>query len=86
MQSTEADRADLRLRARVRLARRVLDREVAWGASPHHSRELALRVEQLTSAPERHALAACLENILAAAERSGTVSRSQAMIVCSGMI
>jgi hypothetical protein len=92
MQSTEADRADLGLRARVRLARRVLDREIARGASPRDSRELALRVDQLTSAPERHTLAACLENILAAAEEcradpgSRVVLDHAAVIVARGEI
>jgi hypothetical protein len=56
-----------RLRLRVRLARRVLDDRLAAGGQVDGSVALSLRATQLTSAPERRAVAAALEHILDAA-------------------
>jgi hypothetical protein len=54
-----------RLRARLRL--RVLDREIAGGLLDGDAAR-TLRARQLTSDAERHGVAACLANILDAAD------------------
>lgn len=60
--------ADWRLRLRVRAARRSLDREIAQGASLVDDPARAVRARQLRSSSERRAIAACLANILDAAQ------------------
>lgn len=61
-------RGQRRLPLRVRLRRQVLDREIAAGLRPDEDRARALRAQQLVGAPERQGIAACLENILDAAD------------------
>lgn len=58
----------LGLRLRVRLDRRVLDREIARGLDSEQGAARALRVRQLTSLSERRCIAASLAHILEAAE------------------
>jgi len=53
---------------RVRLGRRILDREIAEGAGLDDSPVRAARARQLSSLEERRAVAACLEHILDAAD------------------
>ena len=61
-----------RLRARVRLTRRRLDREIAAGASIDQPPARALRARQLRSEPVRRTIATLLIRILEAAdERQG---------------
>jgi len=54
----------LRLRLRLALRRRVLDREIAAGLPAIEDPARALRAEQLTSRPERRCVAACLTCLL----------------------
>jgi hypothetical protein len=56
------------LRLRVRIRRHVLDRELASGLQPESDVARALRARQLTSRYERCCVAACLANILEAAD------------------
>jgi hypothetical protein len=63
---------DWRLRLRVLVGRRGLDREIAEGACLDGTPARALRARQLTSASGRHAIAGCLANILDAAEECHT--------------
>ena len=56
------------LRLRVRIRRHVLDRELASGLQPESDAARALRARQLTSRYERCFVAACLANILEAAD------------------
>lgn len=56
------------LRFRVLLRRRALDREIARGLPLEADAERALRARQLTSRSERCCVAACLANILEAAD------------------
>ena len=56
------------MRLRVRIRRRVLDREIASGLLADSDAARSLRAEQLTSVRERRGVAACLANILAAAD------------------
>jgi hypothetical protein len=55
-------------RIRARVHRRVIDREIAAGAAVDADPARALRAEQLTSVAERRGVAACLWNILEAAD------------------
>ncbi len=57
----------LRSRLRARLRQRVLDREIAVGLLDGDPAR-TLRASQLTGDAERHALAACLANIIDAAD------------------
>ena len=66
--SGEAASAQLSARIRLRLHRRVLDREIAAGAHAHGDPARALRALQLTGATERLRVAASLGNILDAAD------------------
>jgi hypothetical protein len=60
--------SDRSLRLRVRLRRRVLDREIAAGLSAGGDAARALRARQLTCARERWCVAVCLANIVEAAD------------------
>jgi hypothetical protein len=53
---------------RVRLRQRVLDREIAAGLRIDDDAARALRARQLTGSTERRQIAACLANILEAAD------------------
>ena len=64
----EAASAQLGARIRLRLHRRVLDREIAAGAAVRTDPVRALRALQLTGATERLRVAASLGNILEAAD------------------
>ena len=64
----EWESSQLAARLRVRLHRRVLDREIAAGAPLDSDPARALRALQLTGAPERRRIARCLANILEAAD------------------
>ena len=66
--SGEAAPAQLSTRIRVRLHRRVLDREIAAGAGVDADPARALRALQLTGPSERRCVAALLGNILEAAD------------------
>ena len=66
--SGEAAPAQLSARIRVRLHRRVLDREIAAGAVVDADPARALRALQLTGPSERRCVAASLGNILEAAD------------------
>jgi hypothetical protein len=59
---------DWRLRLWVLVGGRVLDREIAAGACVDVNPARVLRARQPSSAPERRAIAACLANILDAAD------------------
>lgn len=52
----------------MRLRRHVLGREIAAGLRPEEDQARALRAQQLVGAPERRGIAACLGNILDAAD------------------
>lgn len=60
--------SDRGLQLRVRLRRRVLDREIAAGIRPDGDPARALRAEQLRSMAERGCVAVVLSNILEAAD------------------
>jgi hypothetical protein len=62
-----------RLRLRVRVHRRELDREISYSASPDGDPLRALRARQLGSVCERRAVAACFANILDAAAEAEAV-------------
>ena len=66
------DRPSLRLRLRVCARAGALDNELAGGASPLHSRELALRARQLVNAKSREVLASALESLCEHAERAAS--------------
>jgi len=66
--SPEVAPAQLSARLRVRLHRRVLDREIASGAPAETDPARALRAIQLTGTSERTRVAAALRNILEAAD------------------
>lgn len=55
-------------RARVHIARRRLDREIAAGAPLPAGSDREQRARQLVGAPERRAIACALGNVIAAAE------------------
>ena len=59
----------LALRIRTRLSRAVLDEELAYGADPAASPDLALRAEQLSSRAERARIADALRETLGAESR-----------------
>jgi hypothetical protein len=60
---TKLDRPSLRLRLRVSMHASALDNALARGASPMHSRELALRARQLLEPKRREWLASALESL-----------------------
>jgi hypothetical protein len=60
--------SDWRLRLLARVSRRELDRQIAAGAPLDESPLRALRARELSGTTERHAIAACLANVLDAAE------------------
>jgi hypothetical protein len=64
----EGASAQLSSRIRLRLHRRVLDREIAAGEPVHTDPVRALRASQLTGAPERLRVAVSLANIVEAAD------------------
>jgi hypothetical protein len=66
--SGEAASGQLSARIRLRLHRRILDREIAAGEPVRTDPVRALRALQLTGAPERLRVAASLGNILDAAD------------------
>ena len=57
------------MRLRVRIRRRVLDREIAAGLPSDFDAARAIRAQQLTSTPERCRVAACLASILEVADQ-----------------
>lgn len=59
-----AHSSDWRLRLRVRVGRRDLDREISQGACLDRDPLRALRARQLGTLSERWAIAACFANIL----------------------
>lgn len=63
-------RPSLALRMRVWLHSSELDSELAGGADPMESRELALRAEQLADPHTRRRLADAIDNVLALADGS----------------
>jgi hypothetical protein len=65
----DTTRTSFAVRTRTRLARAELDSELAHGADPASSAELALRAEQLTSAAERARIANGLVEALGDARR-----------------
>jgi hypothetical protein len=64
------DRPSLGLRLRVSTQASALDNALARGASPLHSRELALRARQLVEPKRRELLAHTLESLCEHAERA----------------
>ena len=64
------DRPALALRARVFARRRSLDEELAEGASPLRTPELALRARQLVSQASRQRVATHLERLVKEAKRA----------------
>lgn len=65
---------------RVRLTRRILDDQIAEGSGVDRSPALSLRANQLSRAAERYAVAACLANILDAAEECQVDPGSRLML------
>jgi hypothetical protein len=72
--ATSLERPSLGLRLRVRIRARALDEELARGASPTRTRELALRAKQLVAPQLRERLAAALENLVEDVERPPSIS------------
>ena len=70
----------LTLRIRTRLSRAVLDEELAYGAEPAASPDLALRAEQLSSRAERARIADALLETLGR-EPITTLPRPQRAVV-----
>jgi hypothetical protein len=68
--ATNLDRPSLRLRVRVSTQSAGLDNELARGASPMRSRELALRARQLVEPKRRERLASALESLCEHAQRA----------------
>lgn len=62
------DREPLLLRTRVLLSRRALTHQLADGADPHGTHELAWRTQQLLSERHRGVLASSLERVVRTAE------------------
>jgi hypothetical protein len=72
--ATTVDRPSLRLRLRVSTHSTALDNELARGASPMYSRELALRARQLVEPKRRERLACALEGLREHAQRTTSTS------------
>jgi hypothetical protein len=72
--ATNLDRPSLRLRLRVSTQATALDNELARGASPMHSRELALRARQLVEPERRERLASALESLCEHAQRASSTT------------
>jgi hypothetical protein len=72
--ATNIDRPSLRLRLRVSTQSSALDNELARGASPMHSHELALRARQLVEPKRRERLASALESLYEHAQRASSTS------------
>lgn len=70
----ELDRPSLALRFRVLILSRRLDDDLARGASPERTSELALRARRLVDRPRREELAASLENLVEYAERRPAIT------------
>jgi hypothetical protein len=72
--ATNVDRPSLTLRVRVCTHSTALDNELARGASPMHSRELALRARQLVQPKCRERLAYTLESLCEQGQRASSTS------------
>jgi hypothetical protein len=72
--ATNLDRPSLRLRVRVSTHSTALDNALARGASPMHSRELALRARQLVEPKRRERLASALESLCEHGQRASSTS------------
>jgi hypothetical protein len=72
--ATNLDRPSLRLRLRVSTQSTALDNELARGASPMRSRELALRARQLVEPKRRERLASALESLCEHAQRASSTT------------
>ena len=72
--ATNLDRPSLRLRLRVSTQSTALDNELARGASPMRSRELALRARQLVEPKRRERLASALESLREHAQRASSTT------------
>jgi hypothetical protein len=72
--ATNLDRPSLRLRLRVSTQSTVLDNELARGASPLRSCELALRARQLVEPKRRERLASALESLCEHAQRASSTT------------
>jgi hypothetical protein len=72
--ATSLDRPSLRLRLRVSTQSTALDNELARGASPMRSRELALRARQLVEPKRRERLASTLESLCEHAQRASSTT------------
>jgi hypothetical protein len=70
----ELDRPSLALRFRVLILSRRLDEELARGANPERTSELALRARRLVDVSRREHLAASLENLVEYAERRPAIT------------
>jgi hypothetical protein len=74
--ATKLDRPSLRLRLRVSTQASVLDNELARGASPMDSCELALRARQLVQPKRREQFASALESLRARAQGASSVAKA----------
>ena len=83
---SDADAAQWRVRLRAAAHRRALDRQIAQGARVDLDPARSLRVRQLTSIAERRATAACLANILDAAEERERALASPLIVDHLGVI
>ena len=72
--ATNLERPSLRLRLRVSTQSTALDNELARGASPMQSRELALRARQLVEPKRRERLASALESLCEHAQRASSTT------------
>jgi hypothetical protein len=72
--ATDLERPSLRLRLRVCTQSTALDNELARGASPMRSRELALRARQLVEPKRRERLASALESLCEHAQRASSTT------------
>ena len=78
--SVDSASAQLSARIRVRLHRRVLDRELAAGAAVDADPARALRALQLTGETERQCVATSLRNIVEAADERHADPASQVRV------
>jgi hypothetical protein len=78
--------SSLRLRVRVSLHRRRLDREIAEGRDPAASPDRALRAGQLTEATARGRLARSLRRVVADTDPSRGLQLGSAVPVCRAAI
>ena len=84
--SADLPHVQLSARLRARLHRRVLDREIAAGASISTDPARALRAMQLTSSVERLRVAASLRNILRAADERHADPASRVRLNHAGVL